>query len=299
MDYRRHLAPAFVDALNALYDAPQGAWWRALLSDPEVFVALRGDTINAYYRGCSLAEAYLNGHEVCARTHYKYLLRPASASAYIEAKGGHFEFPAAWQSDLKSIFISDLSEVAELKRAARPYAGEEKKLVGDVIARHGNVFDVEIALTPGSDSDTDKGRIDLAALRSTGSGVELVMYEAKLFSNKELRAANPEEVPVLEQVARYEKLLAEHNAAIRTSCLEAAANIIQLKGMPQARKDWADKLLAGSFSVSNTPGLIVGGFDADQKGGKAWEQHIGLLKDRLGSERLFAAGRGKNIRLPT
>ena len=42
-----------MEALNELYDQPDG-WWRRLLDDEELFLAVRDDYVNIYYLGCSL-----------------------------------------------------------------------------------------------------------------------------------------------------------------------------------------------------------------------------------------------------
>jgi hypothetical protein len=93
MLFRHHLEPAFVEALNELHASPEGVWWQKLLEDPEIFVALRDNSLNAYYRGCSLAQIKLVGGEVRAYTHYKYLLRPSMPNPYIEAQSDRFRFP--------------------------------------------------------------------------------------------------------------------------------------------------------------------------------------------------------------
>jgi hypothetical protein len=301
MQFKRHVSRELVQALNHLHGSAVGAWWRGLLSDPEVFVAIRDEKLNAYYRGCSLAEIRLEGGQVRAATHYKYLLRPATASPYIDAVGGDYQLPEGWKHGLDSIFIRDLTELKDLKAAARPYTGEEKAFVGEVIRNHDSIFDVEIALIGEALDDTSEaetGRIDLAALHLEGDEVVLEMYEAKLFSNPELRAAGAD-VPVLEQVRRYERLLGEHAAAIRDSYIRAAENVTELVGMSPARRLWADRVLSAPqrFRLSLKPCLIISGFDADQKRGKAWGPHLNKLTGQLGKKRLIAAGNPRNVRL--
>lgn len=300
MNFSHYISEDFVSALNKLYAQPEGSWWRGLLSDPEIFVAIRSGVLNAYYRGCSLAEIRLEGQEVRARTHYKYLLRAAVKPAYIEARSGQFKFPFASPEEIGTVFIHDLAQTKELKRAAKPYGGDEKKLVGDIIKLHPNVFDVEIGLTAKAEDsdDTTAHRIDLAALRYTKVGMELVMYEVKLFSNPELRAQG-EDVSVLRQIERYEKLLDQHNDHIRESCVEAAKNVLMLEGIAEPRTKWAKEVIkyASAFSVCREPILIIGDFDIDQARGLSWSPHLKKLLEALGKDRVLARGSAKAVKL--
>lgn len=300
--FRRWLSDEFVAALNTLHASPDGAWWKGLLDDSDIFVAIRENALNAYYRGCSLAEIKFDGREVRAHTHYKYLLRPATSSPYIEARSGKFQFPDAWRQGPESIFIHDLSDIGTLKLAAKPYAGGEKTLVGRVVKRLDNVLDVEIALAEMPEAEEERAaapRIDLAALRWGKDGLELAMYEAKLFANKELRASG-DEVPVLDQIATYDKLLTQHRDGLRESYVRSSQNLIDLRGIPEKRKRLAEKIIAdpSTFSISPLTSLIVGGFDADQKKGPVWTAHLKKLQNKLGKDRVFAAGSAENLRLP-
>lgn len=308
MRYNRHISDAFVDGLNALYEAGSGGWWRALLDDREIFLAFRDGTINAYYRGCSLAQISLTAGEVCVRTHYKYLLKPVLASPMITARGGIYEFPAGWRERAGGPFIETLGDLATIKRAAKPFAGGEKSFVADVIRANPNVFDVEIALTREAteeeleDGKRDKlaDRIDIAALSTTPTGLELVFYEAKLFENQELRAGGEADARVIGQVRRYESLLKTYESEIRASCLKAAENVLMLRGMDEARKRQA-RIVAQAgeaLSINMRPVLVIGGFDADQKReGSVWRGHLKKLTDALGEDRVVARGDAAGVRL--
>ena len=43
----------FVEALNELYDQPD-SWWRRLVDDRSLFLAVRDNYVNVYWLGCSL-----------------------------------------------------------------------------------------------------------------------------------------------------------------------------------------------------------------------------------------------------
>lgn len=311
MQYRRHISKEFVLALNALHASDEGGWWRGLLADKDIFVAFRNEYLNAYYRGCSIAELRLVGGEVRASTHYKYLLKPVLKSPMVEARQGEFQFPAGWQRSDGAPFTSSLADLAAIKRTARPYAVGEKEFVGDVIRSNDSVFDVEIALTreteqdsreadeevPEATSKTSPDRIDIAALKVSGQGIELVFYEAKLFLNKQLRARGntPE---VIGQIERYEKLLGNYQAAIKDSCLKAAQNVLDLNGLSPSRKVQAETLLEkrDAFTINTQPVLIVGGFDSDQRDGEVWKIHHKKLIDALG-KRLKVVGKPADVHL--
>ena len=51
-NFERGLDKAFVDALNEAYE--KGGWWQRFVDDEEIFIAIRKNSLNAYYRGCSL-----------------------------------------------------------------------------------------------------------------------------------------------------------------------------------------------------------------------------------------------------
>jgi len=302
MDFSRHISSELIDKLNDLFDHPEFVWWRSLISDPEIFIAIRKDVVHAYYRGCRLAEIALGGQNVHAKTHYKYLLRPDVRPEYIQARSGRFEYPATWREEIGSVFVGDLSETAAMKRAAKPYGGDEKAFVSDLIRKHSNIIDVEIAMSQQAEKDETKGpsalRIDLATVRYSGADLSLQMYEVKLFGNPELRAQG-DDVPVLNQIARYEKLLDEYNLHLRNSYLTSARNVIALRGIPEQRKQWARKIIEAEsgFSISREPILIIGGFDADQKRGDAWLPHIEKLEKRLGRARIIARGNARSVDL--
>ncbi|HYD86257.1 MAG TPA: hypothetical protein VEA80_02170 [Vitreimonas sp.] len=301
MIFERALDGDFIKALNRLY--VDGSWWKDLLEDEDVFIAVRGNYLNAYFQGCSLAKITFEQGEVCTSTHYKYLLR-SIRSPYIKAKAGKFQYPDAWK-DPGSVFAQGLHERDTLKAAAEVYSrGTEREFVSNVITSKvikdlGNVIDVEIAFSVPSTGDTDDAttpRIDLAALERTSDGVQLVMYEAKLFQNQELRSGS-EQVPVLGQIAQYEAVLREHHDDVRRSYLNTARIVLAIDGLPVPRKLWARRIVENeqSFSVSPKARLIIGNFDNDQKHGKAWKPHREKLERNIGASRIFAAKAAKTI----
>jgi hypothetical protein len=194
-----------------------------------------------------------------------------------------------------------------MKKAASPYAGDEKKFVGEVIRKNGNVFDVEIALSAGTPLQNvgypEPGRIDFALLRYTGHYIEIVMYEVKLFSNKQAIRSSEKDAKkpkALKQIDRYERLLHTNAEALRDSYIEAAGDILSIVGMRDQRKLWANAILDSrdSFRINLQPVILIGGFDQDQKKGSVWKPHLNKLEAVLGKARVISRGDASSCGLP-
>jgi len=282
--FKRGISQQFVDRLNAEYKA--GGWWKSIADDRELFIAIRKDYINVYLNGNSLLKLWQENGELVGETHYKYLLAPESARPYIKVLGGRAEIDVA-----ASLFIGDLSDLASLKRSANVYTGDEKKGVHRIVMSNPNVVDVEIAF--GAENETSgsitANRIDFAALRQGASGLEVVFYEAKLFANKELRAAG-ENVPVLEQLRRYEAFLHNEQAALIDSYRTVCGNLAALCGVNDRYAPVLNTMRElSSLSILEDVRLVVFGFDADQKDGANWSGHRRKLETALG-DRLLLKG---------
>lgn len=298
MKFGRTLTRDFVDALNGLYNVAGRSWWKGLVEDEEIFIAVRGNSLNAYFQGCSIAQITFEKGEVCASTHYKYLLRSID-KPYIRAAAGKFVYPSEW-NNLGSIFVRDLSEISALQKAAKIYSRRsEREFVAKAVTRIGNVLDVEVAFSvppQGDDDSPTTPRIDFAAVQPTSNGLELVMYETKLFENAELRSRG-EQVPVLGQIAQYEEVISDHNETIRQSYLELARIIVALNGLSTPRKRWAQAILDNErgFSLSKKPVLVIGKFSKDQKFGKDWKPHKAKLERQLTASRIILASDEKRL----
>ena len=295
--FNRGIDQRFVDRLNAEYE--RGGWWRAIVSDPDLFIAIRDGYLNVYQNGNSLLKLTLDGERLVGETHYKYLLRPDVAKPYIPVDGGTVKLP-----DAVALFHADLSDVPALKRAAAAYGGEEKAGVHRIVMGNPNVVDVEIAfgLEGNGDEAPATRRIDFAALCPATNGVELVFYEAKLFANKEIRAAGDTPPPVVGQIEGYRKLLAEHTDPLVKSYRAVCGNLVALEGVRDRYASSLDLmgLVAGkdaALHVGEAVRLVVFGFDADQRDGKVWAGHRQKLETALG-KRLLLKGDPKGWTLP-
>ena len=109
------------------------------------------------------------------------------------------------------MFTKDMADINALKKAAKPYAGDGKTGVHNIVLANWNVVDLEIAFVTSSSDEADKSAsfIDFAALQKTGRGFEIVFFEAKHFSNGALRASGDAVPKVIGQIERYKNLLEE------------------------------------------------------------------------------------------
>lgn len=289
--FNRGISGDFLDRLNAEYE--QGGWWRAIASDRDLFIAIRHNYINVYWKGNSLLKLHLNGDRLVGETHYKYLLRCDKAPPYVCVDGGVVKL-----ADAPALFLGDLSDMGALKRAAAAYVGDEKDGVHRIVLSNPNVVDVEVAFEGEVPPSTP--RIDFAALRSSSAeSVEIVFYEAKLFSNKELRAKGDTRPPVAKQIDDYGKLLHKHSVDIDRSYRRVCGNLIDLNGVRERYGAWLDtmrRLTAGEIGlqVRENVWLAVFGFDIDQRDGEAWKEHREKLKGAV-NQRLLLKGNAQGL----
>lgn len=292
--FKRGISDEFVRALNDEYG--KGGWWRKLVDDRETFVAIRDNYVNVYYRGCSLLKLDLVGDHLIGSASYKYLLRPHMDDENIEIVDGEPQFQKYGD---RTFFVKDITGVDDLKRAARPYAGEEKEGVHDIILRNpGVVLDVEVAVSDGNVAR----RMDLAAMHHVNGGIQVRFYEAKHFSNHELRAEGGDP-QVIGQIRAYQQLLLEHPADIAESYRNVCGNLVRLHGIAERhpeRHRLLEEIVEGraELDISTEPCLLVFGFDADQRDGKWWRRHRDKLNEAF-PHRVTMRGEPKNLVFPS
>ncbi len=292
--FNRGLSKEFVGALNDEYG--NDGWWRNLVDDQETFLAIRGEYINVYYRGCSLLLLELKENRIVGSVDYKYLLRPDlhDGNRSIKILDGKPQIG----EDCSHFFLGDLGDVNDLKRAVEPYAGEEKIGVHKIILNNPNVVDTEIAI-----SDNGRApRIDLAALHKVDGRIEVMFYEAKHFNNPDLRANEAGTPKVLKQISTYSRLLEEQCNDLRNSYTDVCRNLSELCGVakrhPERHKLLGDIEMGTShLFVDTEPWLLVFGYDADQKDGLNWKKYRDRLRKELGG-RVKMVGRSEELELP-
>ncbi len=283
-NFKRGLSADLVESLNEEYE--RGGWWKALADDPQLFIAVRDDYLNVYWKGNSLLRLFLQNGRLVGEVHYKYMLRPeVDGNPYLKIEGGKVQSanPAAW-------FLSDISSVASLKRAADVYAGEEKAGVHKIVMSNHNIIDVEIAFGTENEQSGAKvaQRIDFAALRLESHGPELKFYEAKRFNNPELRADGEHAPSVIGQLKKYKDFLRSCESELITSYRKVCGNLVSLSGIKEKFASMDSLLTAianGERALSINPDvrLAVFGYNRDQGNGDGWKPHRAKLETCLES----------------
>jgi hypothetical protein len=299
--FQKGLDDEFIKLLNEAYD--KGGWWRDILNDHHLHIGIRNNYLNVYFQGNSLVLIRYDSKGLFGQTHYKYLLHPGKNLKPIISAKGTIE-------KLQNVFIDhlDKNNLDLMKRASTVYAGEEKKGIQWILKDNQNIIDMEIALTQEAEKQEGEEmedleetgrptakRLDFAALQKITNGVELVFFEAKLFSNKELRATG--EPRVVKQIENYEKLIKEHMSDMKKSYLQVCSNLVELTGIHDHKKKFAQSVLGEgiSFTVSAYPRLAIFGFDQDQKMGGVFEIHLKKLEGMLGKDRVLVKGDPKKF----
>ena len=81
---------SFIQALNDLRKNSDSSWSK-MVEDRILFIAIRDEYIDVYYKGNSICKlSYNNG--VIVEVHYKYLnlSRPQTENVYVKIKGGKY-----------------------------------------------------------------------------------------------------------------------------------------------------------------------------------------------------------------
>lgn len=295
-NFNRGLNQDFVNALKNEYT--KNEWWTNIVDDSDLFIAIRNNYINVYYCGNSVLKLNFDGNKFTASTHYKYLLIPKSESpVLIETNEPGFSLPENWAQNYT---VNSLASIDSIKKSSRYYAGVEKEGIQQIIKSNKNILDLEIALTNEGveseyeDYETNKltaKRIDFTALQKNNDVIELLFFEAKHFSNGELRAEKDTLPDVIKkQISTYEKLLVQYEPDIEASYQRVCQNfcdILPEHGVDPLIKEVID---GHKIKINTKPRLVIFGFDDDQKKGLKWAPHKKKLMEELGKERLLLKG---------
>lgn len=297
-DFKRGIAnPDFIAALNKEYNA--GGWWRKIVDDKELFIGIRNEYINVYYKGNSLFKLSYNG-QLVAETHYKYLVRPDANPCLVKTSNG-----MSFTHDANQFAIRNLDEIESIKKASAAYSGIEKEGIQKIIQSNDNIIDLEIALTNEALRDemepeaekkrSTAKRIDFAALQKKNDFYEVVFFEAKHFSNNELRAQGNAKPKVIDQISLYKDLLKAFEEEMTQSYSKVCRNLREI--LPDSESTRAiDNITDGKpLKINLKPRLVIFGFDEDQKQGKVWKPHIDKLVKILGKEFVLAKGKSSGF----
>ena len=284
--FNRGLDQNFVDLLNEMYNE-SGSWWRKFVDDKDLFLAIRNNYINVYYRGNNLLKLERQGRGrnriIVGKIHYKYLLRPnlidtpslTGPARYISLVNGRPNYP----ENMKDVFRENATNISALKEGAECYAKPEKRGVHDIILANLNILDIEIGF------GTPRSYVDFAALRETKQGIEIRFFEAKLFNNGELRTEGCADPKVISQIERYKCLIKKNRQALIDSYRKVCCNLLCIQGIAKKYQKYHEVLesvAAGSkLCIDENPRLVVFGYDRDQENGKVRAKLEKKLKGRV------------------
>jgi hypothetical protein len=309
-DSNHGVSDAFLDHLDQLARQKGGSWWRDVLLRDDVFLAIRRNSLNVYYRGGSIFRIDDRGDGTASpKAHVKYLVRQQQALA--ELVDGEFRPNGiGWTHYVVGETLKDMI------RAASDLAGAEKSGLHPLIIGSPAVIDVEIALSraqesevngstadgTGSPASRNLDRLDVATLERQGTDIAVVFHEAKHFSNAALRARNGSPA-VVDQLRRYRSTLSHHTPALiaryQAACramvrLDAMRRHVRLdagNGVPPPLDPTVQKVATGNavLTIDPNPRLIVFGFDADQKKGQL-QIILNALQETDPNLAVYAAG---------
>jgi hypothetical protein len=281
-------------------EGTKDSWWRDVLDDRELFVAVRDDYLNVYWRGHSLFRVEHGTSAPRATTHPKFLLDPELGEQVPLEEG---KFKVGWLADHGFVSKYEGRETLEkMKKAADLFSQPEKTGCHEIILANPQAIDCEIALPGNGGPGKGAPRADLLTLELDGDEVRLVFWEAKHFGNGDLRAQDEEDVRVCKQIAEYRDYLSEHRLAIEKSYKLVAKNLIAFDEMGWKRvlspliREVADEKRKLTLGAEPKVGLIIFGFDKAQRDDPNWrDHHLARLEKKV--TRVVAAGDARNIHL--
>ncbi|MGO9685602.1 MAG: hypothetical protein ACLPTZ_24025 [Beijerinckiaceae bacterium] len=141
----------------------------------------------------------------------------------------------------------------------------------------------------------------MATFEPVGDSIKLVFWEAKLFSNKELRASDGREVPVLTQIKKYRQIL-KNISGVLESYRQVASNQVALAEMSGGKR----KLSKAVFTVNETPSKLVMSdpadfglfiYDYDEPQSEAFRPYLKRLTDYLTESRVKKKGSVRGLQI--
>lgn len=260
MPFVRSLDPKLADALNKL-STQERSWWKTMIDDPKVFIAVRRNELNAYCGGASLGRIAWKKGVLSFRVHVEYLV-----FADRDRKNMYFDFLQGSEAP-RSVTVENtddyVNRFSAVKALARDWASKERAGVNDIAARHKCVLDIEAAFNTRRESEDSGlipesvgGRVDLVAVDEQ---YRLVFTEAKLFVNDELRREPLP--PVCGQLISYHQWLKECGGEIE----EAYTRLIDKCHMEgKFFRRW-DSLQKKKLTIDPIPRLLIFGYsDRDE-----------------------------------
>jgi hypothetical protein len=315
MTFARFLPKPLIEALASLANQGTSNWWREILANTDLHLAIRGGYLNVYAKGQSVFKVELgDDRRPVMTTHYKYLLKPRmpSGQEYISFDGNKF---LVGKKDLDpgrffqgSYVINET--IPELVQAALGYSNPEKAGVHIIAKENSNVVDMEIAFSalrePEDPATSNKPsepvnktksfvqRIDLAALRENGDRKSiLVFYEAKRFDDARLWGKKPE---VLKQLNDYGLFLQKNEAVLKEAYQNVCIGLDRLRQMKGAKpvSNLVSEVASGKrqLEIDKVCRLIVFGYS-----GNDFERLKNLEATPALADRVISKGDPKGLKL--
>jgi len=232
-------------------------------------------------------------------THVKFLVDPKLADQVPLVKG-EFDVGELVKRGFVDCYEGPAT-LAKMKTAAGLFSGLEKTGCHEIILANRQVIDCEIAFPGIDDGGPHKKarRVDLLSLEPDGDTVRLVFWEAKHFTNGDLRARGAD-VPVCKQINCYRQYLCEHRHDIEESYKLVANNLVAIDNMRRTRRlpPLIKKVAGGkplTLGAEPKVGLVIFGLKKAEKDDPNWKHHLGRLKAEVAP--VVAAGDAKGIRL--
>ena len=122
-NFKRSISPEFIGQLKKEED--KRGWWKDVLADSKLIVALRGSYLNVYWRGMSLFKVNEEPSGLTVTTHEKYLIDPKLAGQVPLQIDGSCKI----ESLIKRAFVPRYEGPTSLKKmkdAASYFSGPKK-----------------------------------------------------------------------------------------------------------------------------------------------------------------------------
>ena len=255
MKFSRTLSPSFITALNNLYE-DEKSWWRKIADDGDVFPLIRRNQLRVQANGGLLMEIMQDRQQrLTCRCVEEYLILRSESRYIMLGESARTPIPAV---DSTKEFVNHYDNI---KRRIFTFQGQERQAVQYLANSIPNIIDIEVGFEGEKEENAGKKsvpRIDFVAIRNE----TLVFFEVKLFENKEIRSLNTPKI--VEQLKKYEQLLAEKHEEIIEGYREQLKIYRQLKGQFFKKKSEALRDIA-NFTLYPRVRLVITGFDGSQK----------------------------------
>jgi len=244
------------DIFLKLKDGP--IWWKNLKTAADVYVDIRKNSINAYYKGGSIIKLnYENNKGFSGEIAFEYI--PTEQTLKPDGKN---RIPYHFDNNHEVEFTAADIQIAKIKQFSREWLGKikkridlfnprgsEKAIQGDYVVNNSYFIDSEIMPVKGS-------RIDLVWLAVEEKRIYFV--ELKTIGDPRLFGAEetPESENINSQLNKYSDFISKHNRKL----IEYYANLIKIKHslriLPKGYDGPFDCLTG--YEVQPKPILLIG-----------------------------------------